>query len=58
MPKKELLGLFPELTGTVRRVTLAAPLVRLVAPRSWWLAELLESMPFLRTHLVAVLRKD
>lgn len=58
VPKKELLGLFPELTGTVRRVTLAAPLVRLVAPRSWWLAELLESMPFLRTHLVAVLRKD
>lgn len=58
VPKKELLGLFPELTGTVRRVTLAAPLVRLVAPRSWWLAELLESLPFLRTHLVAVLRKD
>ena len=57
VPKKELLSLFPELRGAVRRVTLAAPLVRLVAPRSWWLAELLEALPLLRTHLVAVLRR-
>lgn len=57
VPKKELRGLFPGLRGTVRRVTLAAPLVRLVAQHSWWLAEFLESMPFLRTHLVGVLRK-
>ena len=57
MSRKELQGLFPELSGIVRRVTLAAPLVRLVAPRSWWLAELLEAVPWLRTHLVAVLKK-
>lgn len=55
VPKKELRSLFPNLTGTVRRVTLAAPLVRLVAPLSWWLAELLQTVPFLRTHLLAVL---
>jgi ubiquinone/menaquinone biosynthesis C-methylase UbiE len=57
VPRREVLGLFPSLQGSIRRVTLAAPLVRLVAPRAWWLAELLEALPFLRTHLVAVLVK-
>ncbi|MCP4654880.1 MAG: class I SAM-dependent methyltransferase [bacterium] len=55
--RHELLGLFPELRGPLRSVTLAPPLVRLLVPRSWWLAELLETLPFLRTHLLGVLVK-
>lgn len=55
VPKGELLALFPGLSATVRRVTLAPPLVRRIAPRSWWLAGTLELVPLLRTHLVAVL---
>ncbi|MDA8020279.1 MAG: class I SAM-dependent methyltransferase [Thermoanaerobaculia bacterium] len=53
--RRELLALFPKLRGTVSKVTLAAPLCRLVSPRSWWLAELLEALPPLRTHLLGVL---
>jgi hypothetical protein len=55
--RKELQGLFPELRGSIRSVTLAPPLVRLVAPKSWLLATALEAFPFLRTHLLAVLLK-
>jgi len=52
-----LTELFPMLRGPVRSVTLAPPLARWCAPRSWVLAEALESLPFLRTHLIAVLSK-
>jgi ubiquinone/menaquinone biosynthesis C-methylase UbiE len=55
--RRDLLTLFPRLKGKVRSVTLAPPLARLVAPRSWTLATLLELIPPLRTHLLAVLRK-
>jgi ubiquinone/menaquinone biosynthesis C-methylase UbiE len=40
-----------------RRLTLAPPLARLVAPRSWLAAELLERLPPLRTHLLVLARK-
>ena len=53
--RRELRALFSELTGEVRSATLAPPLTRLIAPRSHWLATTLETLPFLRTHLVAVL---
>jgi ubiquinone/menaquinone biosynthesis C-methylase UbiE len=55
--RAELRGLFPALRGPIRSVTLAPPLVRWLAPRSWPLATLLESVPLLRTHLLAVLTK-
>lgn len=55
--RRELRALFPRLRGQIRSVTLAPPLARLVAPRSWPLATLLETVPFLRTHLLAVLVK-
>jgi len=55
--RRELRQLFPGLTGEIRSVTLAAPLARLVAPRSWALATLVEAIPLLRTHLLAVLVK-
>lgn len=54
----ELRQLFPNLRGPIQTVTLAPPLARFVAPKSWPLAVLLETLPFLRTHLLAVLRKD
>jgi ubiquinone/menaquinone biosynthesis C-methylase UbiE len=55
--RRELRQLFPRLTGEIRSVTLAPPLARLVAPRSWALATLMEAVPLLRTHLLAVLVK-
>jgi ubiquinone/menaquinone biosynthesis C-methylase UbiE len=54
----EIRTLFPNLHGAVRTVTLAPPLTRLIAPRSWALAALLEAIPILRTHLIAVLIKN
>jgi ubiquinone/menaquinone biosynthesis C-methylase UbiE len=56
--RRELRNLFPQLTGTVKSITLAPPLTRLIAPRSWVLATILEAIPFLRTHLIAVLVKN
>jgi ubiquinone/menaquinone biosynthesis C-methylase UbiE len=55
--RSELAALFPALAGPVRTSTLAPPLARLVAPVSWLAANVLEALPFLRTHLVAVLVK-
>jgi hypothetical protein len=55
--RKELAALFPQLRGEVRSVTLAPPLARAVAPRSWTLATLLAAVPGLRSHRLAVLIK-
>ena len=55
--RRHLRRLFPQLEGTVRSVTLAPPIARIVVPRSWLLALLLEGVPLLRTHLLAVLQK-
>jgi ubiquinone/menaquinone biosynthesis C-methylase UbiE len=56
--RRELAALFPALRGSVRSVTLAPVLARAVAPHSWTVATLLEAVPFLRTHLVAVLGRE
>lgn len=53
--RKELRELFPQLSGEIKSITLAPPIARFVAPRSWVLATMLEAIPFLRTHLIAVL---
>jgi hypothetical protein len=55
--RAELRSLFPGLDASIRTVTLAPPLARLVAPRSWLLANVLEAIPFLRTHLLGALIK-
>jgi len=55
---KEVRELFPELRGPMKRVTLAPPIARAVAPRSLLLASILDAMPFLRTHVLAVLVKQ
>lgn len=53
----ELRELFPHLSGRIARVTLAPPLARAVAGRSWRLAKILSGIPCLQTHLLAVLLK-
>jgi ubiquinone/menaquinone biosynthesis C-methylase UbiE len=53
----EVARYFPTLHGASKKVTLAPPLARWVAPRSWTVATLLQALPFLRTHLLAVLIK-
>jgi hypothetical protein len=55
--RKGLRELFPELSGEIRSITLAPPIARFAAPKSWVLATMLEAIPFLRTHLIGVLVK-
>jgi ubiquinone/menaquinone biosynthesis C-methylase UbiE len=55
--RRKLRKLFPALNGKIKSVTLAPPLARLIAPRSFALASLLEGIPLLRTHLLGVLIK-
>jgi hypothetical protein len=55
--RHELAGLFPGLTGPIRTATLAPPLARRLLPGAEILARVLEAVPFLRTHLIAVLVK-
>ncbi len=54
--RTELAMLFPGCRLTIRRVTLAPPATRLLAPRAPGLARVLASVPWLRTHHLAVLR--
>jgi ubiquinone/menaquinone biosynthesis C-methylase UbiE len=56
--RKELKQLFPTLVGRIESATLAPPIARVVAHRSWALANVMEAVPFLRTHLLAVLVKQ
>jgi ubiquinone/menaquinone biosynthesis C-methylase UbiE len=53
----ELRRLFRGCTVDLRRVTLAPPLARLVAPRSRGLYRLLAAVPLLRTHYFAAIRR-
>jgi SAM-dependent methyltransferase len=54
--RAEVAALFPGCAVESEAVTLAAPLARLLAPRAWPLAEALEWLPPLRTHLLAAIR--
>jgi SAM-dependent methyltransferase len=56
--RKELLQHFPNLHGRIRSVTLLPPLARFLVPKSWTLATCLAALPFLRSHLLAVLLKQ
>lgn len=53
----ELRELFPNCKLTIRRSTLAPPISRVVAKRSWILALALEALPVLRSHYLAVVQK-
>lgn len=58
LKKSDVLKLFPEMKGFLKRTTLAPPISRMVAPVSFLLASFLESFPFLRTHLIGVFIKE
>ena len=58
MGRKRVQALFPGAAIRFRRVTLAPPLGRLIAPRSWIAARTLEALPFLRTHMLAAIRPE
>lgn len=57
IPSGEIRSLFPRCGVRLQRVTLAPPIARLVVPISWVAAGILERIPFLRTHYLAVIRK-
>jgi ubiquinone/menaquinone biosynthesis C-methylase UbiE len=55
--REEINRLFPSCRIELGRITLAPPLARWIAPRSWFLACLLEKVPLLCTHYLGVIRK-
>ncbi|MGE0471016.1 MAG: class I SAM-dependent methyltransferase [Nitrospira sp.] len=55
--RKEILQLFPGCQVELRRVSLALPLVRMLAPYSWLLCYLLEKLKVLDTHYVGLIRR-
>lgn len=54
--RKEICSLFPDCDIALRRVTLAPPLARLLAPYSWLLCDVLAGLAFLDTHYLGLLR--
>lgn len=57
LERNDIKAMFPAFQYTFRSLTLAPPVARIVAPRSWTLATALSALPFLRTHLLAVLTR-
>jgi SAM-dependent methyltransferase len=55
--RRELSSLFPGFRVSARRITLAPPLARALAPRAWFLAEALEAIRVLDTHLLVRLER-
>jgi len=53
----EIRELFPGCTVDLHSITLAPPLAKAIVPHSWAGALLLESLPFLRTHYLGIIRK-
>jgi len=54
----EIVRLFPGFSIFLKRVTLAPPITRAVAPVSTALCRLLSSVPVLRTHYLGFLQKQ
>jgi ubiquinone/menaquinone biosynthesis C-methylase UbiE len=55
--REEIARLFPGCEVALRRVTLAPPLARRLAPLSWMSCQLLEKIPWLCTHYLGTIRK-
>jgi ubiquinone/menaquinone biosynthesis C-methylase UbiE len=55
--RREIYRLFPGCQIELRRITLAPPITRLLAPYSWLVCYLLEKIPFLCTHYLGVIQK-
>jgi len=56
--KREIHKLFPGCQVELRQITLAPPLVRLLAPHSWLACYLLGKIPWLCTHYLGMIRKE
>jgi len=54
--RREIRELFPGCRIDLRRITLAPPLMRWLAPRSWLLTYLLGGIPLLCTHYLGAIR--
>ena len=54
----EIKELFPSCVVNSRRITLAPPISRWLAPRSWLVCYLLEQIRILNTHYLAVIKKS
>jgi SAM-dependent methyltransferase len=55
--KREIAELFPGCRRDVARVSLAPPIARCMASRSWFGCSLLSEIPLLRSHYIGALRK-
>ena len=55
--REEITRLFPDCTFDFRKVTLAPPIARAIAPHSFLLCYLLEKIPLLRTHYLVAIKK-
>jgi SAM-dependent methyltransferase len=55
--KHEIAELFSGCRITLERITLAPPVVRLLAPYSWMICDLLEKFPWLCTHYLGTIQK-
>lgn len=55
--KNEIRQLFPGCQIELRRITLAPPLVRLIAPNSWLLCYVLEKLKVFDTHYLGLIRR-
>jgi SAM-dependent methyltransferase len=55
--KKELEELFPRCEINIVSLTLLPPLIRKLSPHSFTLCRLLEKIPFLRSHYLAIIKK-
>lgn len=55
--RREIQGLFKGCDIELRRMTLAPPITRVVAPVSWWACQFFSLMPFLCTHYLGTIRK-
>ncbi len=56
--RRELEKLFPSCAMDLRRTTLAPPLARWIAPRSWVAGTALSIFPFLCTHYAGTIRRS
>jgi ubiquinone/menaquinone biosynthesis C-methylase UbiE len=55
--RKEIYRLFPSCRMRLQRITLAPPIVRLLAPRCWLACWALSKIPWLCTHYLGVIQK-
>ncbi len=55
--KSEIMSLFPGCAVSLRRIVLAPPLLRIIAPHSLLLCHMLQGLRILNTHYLGVIRK-